>query len=399
MSTFRYLLSVAAFGACGAAHAAVPFDLDRDGKVSAHDINQAARILSLPLQQGGIPLPGSGAVPGDFNGDHILNLADWSALIDYVTVVHGPRMLFDTQSTGALDGYARMDILSALRAGTQSACCYQLRYDFNGDGATNLKDWKVFVNHLRLHKQAVLLDVNGDGQVTGADLDVLARTLDRPGYDLQFDLNGDGLLNAGDWKLAINVAGRDADTAKAVFDVDGAMPATLSAGDGLRISQELSAMSTGWRPSMRYDLNGDANLDVEDWSEWVQFAVHGLRAPDLVLDVDGNGVVNAIDLNRLLAGYQGRPVEHRFDVNGDQMADAGDVALLRSRLAYGGPVVALGDVNRDGCVDAVDIAAIQVGSGQSLGMPGFDPDLDVDRNNTIDMGDIYRAQGPGFGTC
>jgi hypothetical protein len=92
-------------------------------------------------------------VPVDFNGDHILNLADWSALIDYVTVVHGPRMLFDTQSTGTSAARAKMDILSAIRTGTQGGCCYQLRYDFNGDGATNLKDWKVFVNYLRLHKQ------------------------------------------------------------------------------------------------------------------------------------------------------------------------------------------------------------------------------------------------------
>jgi hypothetical protein len=399
MKAYRNLLSIAALGVCGAAFAAVPFDLDRDGLVTARDINQAASMLAMPIQQGGLPLPGSTAVPVDFNGDRILNLADWTALTDYVAVVRGPRMLFDTRATGTVDARAKLEIVSAIGTASTSGCCYQLRYDFNGDGVTNIHDWKIFLDYLRLNQRTVLLDFNIDNQVTGADLDILAGSLDRPGYDLQFDLNADGRLDAADWTVAVGLLGQDTAMAKPVFDVDAAIPALLSVGDGQRISQELSAMLTGWRPSIRYDLNGDGKVDASDWSAWVQFAFFGLRTPDLVLDVDGSGAMNTVDLSHLQAGHQARPTELRYDLNGDRVTDARDVALLRSRLVYGPPVFAVGDVNRDGCVDSVDIAMIQAGSGRAMGMPGFNPDLDVDRNNYIDVSDVYRAQGPGYGAC
>ena len=69
---------------------------------------------------------------------------------------------------------------------------------------------------------------------------------------------------------------------------------------------------------------------------WVLFmAVATEAAPQLVADVNGDGVTNLADL-AIVAQAMGKPVENpRADVNGDGVVDAEDFALVAARLGEG----------------------------------------------------------------
>ena len=69
---------------------------------------------------------------------------------------------------------------------------------------------------------------------------------------------------------------------------------------------------------------------------WVLFTAVGTKeAPQLVADVNGDGVTNLADL-ALVAQAMGKPVKNpRADVNGDGVVDGEDFALVAARLGEG----------------------------------------------------------------
>ena len=74
----------------------------------------------------------------------------------------------------------------------------------------------------------------------------------------------------------------------------------------------------------------------EDIQSWVLFtAVATEDAPQLVADVNGDGVTNLADL-AIVAQAMGKPVENpRADVNGDGVVDGEDFALVAAHLGEG----------------------------------------------------------------
>jgi hypothetical protein len=388
-------------GACHWAAAAVPFDLNGNGKVDAADVIQAAMNLSYAVRYGPMVLPAGGpSTPWDFNGDAQLSLSDWTTFVAYLQYsAANPSVLFDVDGNGLIDVRDRAAIAQHESTGVGQAA-WDLRYDFNGDGKCDAKDWLAFVSYLRKNNPSLLLDFNGDGVVNGLDLDLLARFIDARSYDTQFDLNGDGQLNSADWALAVSIVRQVAP--KALYDVDGTSgvgPAVLTSADSQNIARSLNALATGARGSIRYDFNGDGQINGADWGDWVRFAVVSYRKPDLVLDIDANGRVDSQDLMPLQYGYTSVPIQYQFDLNGDGVTNQRDVEVLQARLKYGftGPLV--GDVNRDGCVNSVDLALVQAALGSSRGSRNYDPDLDVDGNGYIDQSDVYLLQGPNYGKC
>lgn len=51
-------------------------------------------------------------------------------------------------------------------------------------------------------------------------------------------------------------------------------------------------------------------------------------------------------------------------------------------------VVAVGDVNGDSIVDIIDIARVAHAFGSTPNIPGWDPNADVNSDNVIDVSDI-----------
>ena len=77
-------------------------------------------------------------------------------------------------------------------------------------------------------------------------------------------------------------------------------------------------------------------VSSEDIESWVLFmAVATEAAPQLVADVNGDGVTNLADL-AIVAQAMGKPVENpRADVNGDGVVDGEDFALVAAHLGEG----------------------------------------------------------------
>lgn len=94
-----------------------------------------------------------------------------------------------------------------------------MRFDFNADGAVNLRDWALFVAYEKRVRPGLLVDFDGNAVFNGKDMDRIAQMIDARSYDVMLDLNADGLLNAADWQIATEIALRV--NQKAVFDVDG----------------------------------------------------------------------------------------------------------------------------------------------------------------------------------
>lgn len=385
--------------AASTAAAASPYDLTGDGKIDGRDTELLAMMLRPAGATGSLPsLPGDRS---DLTKDGQLSHADWRNFVGYVATVGGfPDALFDVVTTPAgVDAADKANIAYYINA-ARFGGSYSLRHDFNADGALNLADWAMFVRQARQSYPRLLIDLDGNGAVNGRDLDLLAQMVDRRSYDLAYDFNADGVVDLLDWQAGLALVAQA--NRKAVFDVDGASGAAapvITSADVSKVASNLSAMSTGWRSSVRFDFSGDGKVDAVDWTELIHYVAITYKKPDLVLDVSGDGVVNSTDLSFLTANLGVLPVQYQFDVNGDGKVDSRDREVLALRLATGRLELYPGDVNRDGCLNASDVAAIQAAQGARVGTASYDPDLDVDANGAIDWGDLAIANGPNFNRC
>ena len=81
----------------------------------------------------------------------------------------------------------------------------------------------------------------------------------------------------------------------------------------------------------KYDLNGDAVLDGEDISLWLEAAgeQNGFAGPLLAGDADLNGTVDATDLNEVgISWQQDGKVYSEGDFDGDGLVNAADLNIL-----------------------------------------------------------------------
>jgi hypothetical protein len=85
-------------------------------------------------------------------------------------------------------------------------------------------------------------------------------------------------------------------------------------------------------------------------------------------DMDGNGVVDGMDENLILAnwGTELDAVWMLADLDGDSDVDAFDVSALVTNIAMSSPTLADGDLNGDGFVNGLDLDLIFAQFGLEL---------------------------------
>lgn len=401
VTVFAGLLS-----ACVSAFCANPFDLNLNGKIDGRDVNQVATSLAGYVRQGGYTPPsGSPLLAYDFNGDKTLNLSDWQAYIDYVKgVATSGRSLFDVDGNDILDGVDRNRIAAQMAIGPLSPPS-DLRYDFNGDGRNDAKDWNIFLSYMKKTNPSVLIDFNNDGVVNSTDAAMLAQQVDSHSYNVAYDLNADGVVDARDWQVGLSLFRQVAPKSLfAVSRVNVIGGNNLTSQDSLKIAQTIGGAISGGYSSIRYDFNGDGVVDINDWKTWVQFASIEYQKSSVIFDVNGDGWVDPSDVAEITANALSNPGALQYDVNGDGVVNQADIVLLSNRVRYGlsGPLV--GDVNRDGCVNANDVTLVQSKQNVSQGQAQYDVDYDLDMSGFIDQRDLsyfnsYPTQQTNWSVC
>ncbi|MBK6616567.1 dockerin type I domain-containing protein [Ottowia sp.] len=401
MRSIRWLLMCVGLALGGAVTAAQAnrYDFNFDNKIDGRDADAMVMWVSPAGATGSLPaLPGTQA---DLNGDGRLSLADWREYVSYLTTTGGyPEALFDVNWSAGVDAGDKGAIAQTVNQGRSPGGYYNMRFDFNADGAVNLRDWALFVAYEKRVRPGLLVDFDGNAVFNGKDMDRIAQMIDARSYDVMLDLNADGLLNAADWQIATEIALRV--NQKAVFDVDGTSMSSqpvVSGADSRKIAISLNGLGVGFPVSIRFDLNGDRVVNGTDWAEFVRFTSMVYKKPDLVFDINGDGMVNAGDVAALNASLGVMPVQYEYDLNGDGAVNSKDVGLLSARLALGQLQLLAGDVNRDGCVNVADADLVRLAQMAMSGSALFDPDLDIDGNGYIDYGDLAMVNGPNFGRC
>jgi len=105
----------------------------------------------------------------------------------------------------------------------------------------------------------------------------------------------------------------------------------------------------------------------------------GLKSAPLLGDVNGDGQIDAADIDDLFA-HLGDPVPNQYDLDGDGDVDNADVDTLIHDILG----TEYGDLNLDGAVDIADLVILRSGYG---GVGGWG-DGDIDGDGLIDLADL-----------
>ena len=104
-------------------------------------------------------------------------------------------------------------------------------------------------------------------------------------------------------------------------------------------------------------------------------------------DLNNDGVVNIVDLARVLADFG--LVHSSADINANGMVDVGDLAIVLSRLG-----ACPGDVDGDGVVSLSDLGVVLANFGTAAGATLADGDVNGDGMvNLTDLGQVLAAFG------
>jgi hypothetical protein len=146
------------------------------------------------------------------------------------------------------------------------------------------------------------------------------------------------------------------------------------AGDGMRevARPHYVAWFNGPPGSLKTNAMAATNVFLAD--QFAELRLFGDVSP-LGEDELPNDLVDAADLDALLAAVGEGNTDPLFDLNGDAVVSADDVTTL-----FGILDTQYGDANLDGHVDDLDLAIWQANYGTNVGWSGsnFDGDADVD---------------------
>jgi hypothetical protein len=220
---------------------------------------------------------------------------------------------------------------------------------------------------------AVKGDLNGDGVVTSDDLLILEAMLGSTptGSNDARDINGDGKIDNKDVQALLSLCGSSCPPLNATTtnlssstnQIQFAKPVTLTA----TVSGNSSTPPTG---SVSFEVDGR----IQDIS-MLEASNHGsIVVASLPI---GNHVITAL--------YTGD------SNNAPSTSQPVNLQII--------PVP--GDVNGDGVVNCLDLAIVKASFGKKTGQPGFDPRADVNKDGIVNILDlsIVARQLPAGTTC
>ena len=273
--------------------------------------------------------------------------------------------------------------------------------DTNGDCVVNVQDLNGVL--AGWGGTDPMNDLDGDGTVGPRDRDiVLASWGFTCAVRLTGDIDGNGVVDVRD-QVGL-LAAWSTDNAQADVDQDG----TVGQGD-------LDLLTANWSRTLGRrllgDVNGDDVVDVVDltgvlaaWQRGVpQADVDGDKlvndrdrdfvlaqwgaksGTDLPGDVNGDKLVDARDADLVTATWD--TAWARADLDGSGLVDIGDLLIVNSNFGATAGRDLLGDVNGDWIVAAVDEAHVLAAWGTDRAQ------ADVDASGLVGVGDLVTVLG------
>ncbi len=218
-------------------------------------------------------------------------------------------------------------------------------------------------------------DLNGDNAVNGLDLNIFVRSAytvsGQPGFNPVADFNGDGAVDG----LDLNIMARRFNQLCVGLDSDH---------DGLSDFDEINVYHTC--PGLGTQFQG-----------LPQCHVGGSAGNPLIADstdTDGDGLPDGVEVFT----YHSDPLNP--DTDGDFYTDGQEAALGKNPTVYCGIMAA--DLDMDGAVTALDLNRLARAFQTVQGQPGFNPRADVNHDgavNGLDLNVLAKAFGHFISEC
>lgn len=263
----------------------------------------------LPMSAVYGPPPASLNIPGDINGDSVIDGQDLTVLL-----------------RAKNDGF--------------SDSVQKEKSDLNGDSLLDDTDAKMLINYLNGRTSSLKLkeDLNSDNIVDLQDFQAMKEALsdsDSPVYDA--DMNNDGVLDDNDLTIVMSYIAKHPESVK--------MPK-------YKVEEDYAD----------FDFNGDKNLDLLDLAVFVEKTVQNQNKTEGDIAWAKARIRNLSDM-LIDFGYAKELVEFfadsPYDVNNDLTVDMNDYnPLISATWNHHNPYDKNNDVNKDGVVDRDDLNAL-----------------------------------------
>ncbi|MBD7911142.1 dockerin type I domain-containing protein [Clostridium cibarium] len=231
-------------------------------------------------------------LPGDVNGDGLVNVDDLSLLNRYLNADDDIDLVYDNGDINEDSNIDNNDLTIL-----QTKVITKIKGDVDGNGIVNIDDANRLKKYLVGTKVEFVkenTDFNGDNSIDILDLQLLYEKLNT---NIKGDVNGDGVLDTDDYMLLKEyITGKE----KSIVQKNG-------------------------------NLNGDDVINVADLVELNEKLTINIKG-----DVNGDGVVNEKDINNLKAYLMDSDVKivnENSDLNGDGAIDISDLMGL-NKIIY-----------------------------------------------------------------
>lgn len=253
---------------------------------------------------------------GDLDGNGIVQTADLLLLTGGgTTALEG-----DLNRDGSVDGTDQ----AMLKANFGATMGARTIGDVNGDDVVDNSDVLAVLTVMYTSAPSPC-EINGDGIVDDVDLGIVQARLGMlSGVELMGDLDGDDVVDSRDVDLADAAQGTTLE--RADLNNDG----IVSEPDALTVGVGFDTIAGNW---LSGDIDGNWVVDAVDLALLTATFSGAWRQADLT----GDGIVNTSDLLILLGGYGTTHAGLNGDVDGDCWVDGTDLGLVLAALGADWP--------------------------------------------------------------